>query len=397
MSVDTIIVNSIIHFPDKKFIPKKTLLIFDEINDSALARESLKLFAKDDRYDVIATGSLLGISDLKSKNIPVGSDSYLEIKPLDFIEFLLASGIKEETINYIYNSIIKNEELSESYINILHSYFLRYIIVGGMPEAVKKYVETQNINEVREIQQSLIKDYIHDFGTRYDDNGKREIDPILYIRISIAFDSIPDQLAKENKKFKYSIIKSGGRSSEFSDALEWLKNIGLIIKAYNLRAIESPLKGNSITDEFKIYMADIGLLIARYPTSIVEQIINDDLSAYKGAIYEAICADILYKSNYELYYYSDSLKHLENDFSIESAKGIDVFEVKANNGKMASAKMLYEGKTAYKVHKIYKLIKKSYGKGEYFDSFPHFLLPFFLNKLKENEKEKLILNALPKI
>lgn len=397
LSVDSIIENSIVHFPNKRFVPNKTLLIFDEINDCALARESLKIFAKDSRYDVIATGSLLGISDLKAKNIPAGYDSYIEVKPLDFIEFLLACGIKEETIELVYNYVEKNEELSESYINILHSYFIRYILVGGMPEVVKKYIETQNINEVRDEQQSLLKDYMHDFGTRYNEKGERYIDSTLLIRISRAFDSIPDQLAKENKKFKYSVIKDGGRSSEFSDALEWLKKIGLIVKANNLRVIESPLKGNSITEEFKVYLSDIGLLMAKYPITIVEQVLNDDLGAYKGAIYEAICADILYKSNYDLYYFADSIKHLENDFLIETTNGIDVFEVKANNGKMASAKMLYENRAQYKIHKIYKLIKKGYGKGDYFESFPHFLLPFFLNNIKEIDEKKLILNELPKI
>ncbi len=373
------------------------ITVFDEINDSRLARESLKIFAIDKRFDVIATGSLLGISDLKAKNIPVGYDSYLTIKPLSYIEFLLANGIKKETIDLIYTSIKDNTELSESYINVLHSYLIRYILVGGMPEAVKKYIETKDINEVRSIQNSLLKDYIHDFGTRYDENGERYIDPILLIRISRAFESIPDQLAKENKKFKYSVIKNGGRSSEFSDALEWLKNVGLIVKANNLRVIESPLKGNSITEEFKIYLSDIGLLIANYPLSIVEQIINDDLGAYKGAIYEALCADMLYKENYDLYYFSDSLNHLENDFLIDTSNGIDIFEVKANNGKMASAKKIYDNKSINGVNKIFKLIKKGYGKGNFYESFPHFLFSFYLDYLNKIEKEKLKLDDLPNI
>lgn len=397
-SVDIIINNSIVYFHDKVFEPKKTLLIFDEINDSPAARESLKLFSLDGRYDVIATGSLLGISDLTTKLIPTGYDEYLTLKPLSFIEFLYASGISNEAMKIIKNSFERNQLLNDNYLNVLYSHFLRYIIVGGMPAAVIKYLETQNLVEVRKIQTDLLKDYIADFGLRYKDDGSKVLDATLLVRISRAFNSIPDQLAKENKKFRYSMISHGGRSSEFSDALEWLEKIGLIVRAYNVRNIESPLQGNVITEEFKVFLSDIGLLTASYPITLIQEVLSGELGAYKGAIYEAVCADMLYKSDFNLFYYADSINHLENDFLIESSEGIEVIEIKATNGKMLSAKKLALGQTPYKIHKVYKLIKTGYGIGDFYESFPHFLLPFFLNDIKKKIETNLVkLEELPKI
>lgn len=398
ISVDAFIQNSSIYFPKHKFIPKKTLLIFDEINDSAIARESLKLFGLDGRFDVVATGSLLGISDLASKHIPVGYDEYLTIKPLNFIEFLIACGISNDALEHIQKSVNMNEQLNDSYLNVLYSHFIRYIIVGGMPKALLKYLETNNLLEVREVQTNLLRDYIADFGLRYKEDGSKFLDSILLVRISRVFNSIPDQLAKENKKFKYSVITPGGRSSEFSDALEWLEKMGLIIRAHNLRAIETPLKGNSITEEFKVFFSDIGLLIASYPITLTQEILSGELGAYKGAIYEAICADMFSKSDYELYYFSDSLNHLENDFLIETINGIDVIEAKATNGKMVSAKKLALGETPYKIHKVYKLMKEDYGVGSFYESFPYYLLPFFLKHVTFEIEDKLKnLDDLPKI
>ena len=392
ISVDNFINNSVVYFPNKTFVPKKTLLIFDEINDSSVARESLKLFGLDGRYDVVATGSLLGVSDLISKHIPAGYDEYLTLKPLDFIEFLVACGISKEAMDSIQSAVDDGIRLSETYLKVLYSHFLRYIIVGGMPSAVIKYLETSNLIDVRKVQTDLIKDYIADFGTRYKEDGSRFLDAKLLVRISRAFDSIPDQLAKENKKFKYTAIEPGGRSSEFSDALNWLEKIGLIVRSHNVRAIESPLEGNSITDEFKVFLSDIGLLIASYPITLTNELISGELGSYKGAIYEAVCADMISKQDISLFYYADSMRHLENDFLIESADGIEVIETKATNGKMASAKKLASDNSPYKIHKVYKLIKEGYGEGSYFESFPHYLLPFFLRNIKDK-----IENALTKL
>lgn len=398
ISVDSFISNSIVYFNNQRIIPKKTLLIFDEINDSAVARESLKLFSLDGRYDVVATGSLLGISDLSIKHIPSGYDEYLTLKPLNFIEFIQAQNISDLAFETIRSSINNKTELNDVYLNILYSHFLRYIIVGGMPSCVIKYIETNNLLEVRQVQDNLIKDYIADFGIKYREDGTRLLDATLLIRISRAFSSIPDQLAKENKKFKYSVIEHGGRSSEFSDALQWLEKTGLIVRSYNLRAIESPLKGNAISEEFKVFLTDIGLLVSLFPISLTNDLLSGELGAYKGAIYEAIVADMLYKGNKDLYYYSDTKKHLENDFIVELNDGIDVLETKANNGRIISAKKLAMNETSFRIHKVYKLIKNGYGKGEFFESFPHYLLPFFLeNQNKKIESKLSILDEIPTI
>ena len=397
MSVDTIIEGARLHFPNMDFNPGKTLLIFDEINDSPLARESLKIFAQDERYDIISTGSLLGLSNFNSRNNPVGYTNHLTLKALDFEEFLWANGISNQSIQKIEQEFNETNIISENTMNVLYSYFIRYIVIGGMPAVLSKFLENNDVIAARQVANDLIKDYISDFGKRYNNQNQLIIDPTLYIRIMRAFDSIPDQLAKENKKFKYSEIKKGGRSSEFSDALEWLEKTGLIVRSFNLRALDLPLHGNQISEEFKVFFADIGLLLSIYPLSVTQDIFNNNLGVYKGAIFEAVCADMFYKANYNLYYYADSLRHIENDFVIESIDGIDIIECKATNGKMPSAKKLAFDNSNKNLHKIYKLIPKGTGHGEYYESFPHFMLPFFLKRITYMTGSNLVLNVLPKL
>jgi Holliday junction resolvase-like predicted endonuclease len=266
-----------------------------------------------------------------------------------------------------------------------------------MPEAVVAFLNSKDLLEARNVQIRLLKDYEDDFGKKTDRNGVTIIDPTLLIRTQRAYRSISDQLAKENKKFKYSCVQGGGRSSEFSDALAWMEKTGLIVMAHNLRAIESPLSGNSISEEFKVYPTDIGLLTASYPLTLTQGILNGDLGAYKGAVYEALAADMQYKAGLSLYYYSDTKRHQENDFLIEEKDGISVVESKAKNGKMASAKALAEGKTPYKILRVYKLISGNFGKGSFYFSLPQYAFPFLLETISGRLRKGLVLPPLPKI
>ena len=400
ITVDTIIQRTRVRYPDDRIEPGKTLLIFDEINDCPEARESLKLFVPGCGYDVIATGSLLGLSDFKVKNIPAGYDAYLTLKPLDFEEFLIASGVSERTIDLIYESLRNQTKIDNSILDALHAYFLRYVVVGGIPRAVIKYLETNDLVESREVLTNLLKDYVSDFGTRYKDDGAKVIDAKLFVKTSMLFASIHTQLAKDkSKKFKYKDIEGGGRSGEFSEAIAWLEKTGLIVRCFNTSAVETPLEGNATPDKFKIYFPDIGLLVASYPVTLLSEILSGNLGAYKGAIYESIAAEALYKAEVPLYYHEDTLKHLENDFLVETKDGIDVYEVKSSNGKLASAKALLESDSPYKhqIHGIYKLIDARYGKGDFYETMPRFLLGFKMAVEEERLLSSLKLPPLPKI
>lgn len=400
MSVDSIIAASRLRFPESSFEKGDTCLIFDEVGDCPLARESFKVFGSSSGYDIIATGSLLGIAGVNSmgkKDTPVGYEEYLDMTSLDFEEFLWASGVSEGAIAEVKNALKGFSPVSPTLHSVLSSYLLRYIVVGGMPEAVVSFLNGQNVLEARKVQTRLLHDYEDDFGKKVDKNGNTIIDPVLLIRTQRAYRSIPDQLAKENKKFKYSAVQGGGRSSEFSDALAWLGKAGLISEANNLRAIESPLEGNKVSEEFKVYPSDIGLLVASYPLSTTQDILNGDLGAYKGAIYEGFAAEMLYKASFPLYYYSDTKRHQENDFVLEERSGISIVESKAVNGKMASARALSEGKTPYHIYRVYKLISGNFGKGSFFWTLPQYAFPFLLSSIQNELEEDLVLSPLPKI
>lgn len=400
ISVDLIIQRAKAYFIHHKIEPHKTLLIFDEINDCPEARESLKLFTFEHGYDVIATGSLLGLSDFKVKNIPAGYDDYLTMKAMDFEEFLLASKVSNNTIQLIYDSIKTKTHIDDAILNILHSYFIRYIIVGGMPKAVVTYLETNDLMESRSVLTNLLKDYLNDFGTKYKEDGTRVIDERLFIKTSKLFSSIHLQLAKEgSKKFRYKDVEGGGRSDDFSTAITWLEKTGMIVRCFNVSAIETPLSGNYYDDRFKIYFPDIGMLVASYPATLTSEILNGNLGAYKGAIYESIAADMFYKAGIPLFYYENTLKHQEVDFLVENKEGIDIYEVKATNGKMAFSKAIAKSNNPYahQIKTIYKLIDKRYGQGDFFSIYPRFLLGFKMNVEADEIAKSLKVEPLPKI
>lgn len=193
------------------------------------------------------------------------------------------------------------------------------------------------------------------------------------------------------------MIEGGGRSSEFSDAIAWLEKADIVTLSHNLRAIESPLEGNAISEEFKVYPTDIGLLLSFYPVSIMQQVLSGDLGAYKGMIYEGFVADAFYKEHLPLYYYSDTKKHFENDFLLEGKDGISIIESKATNGKMASARALMSEDSPYKVKRVYKVAAGDFGHGSFYESVPQYSLPFLLRVINEEMNEPILLTPLSSI
>lgn len=399
LDVDSIIRNSLPFFPDKEFIPNKTILIFEEIGDCPLARTSFKSFALDKRYAVIATGSLLGVLNYRRKqkiDIPTGYEEIIQMTSMDFEEFLWANGLSEKHIETLRKYSEKAEEISSSLADYYKEMIKRYIVVGGMPESVKLFLQTNNYIKSREYLEGLIRDYRGDFGRFINDNNEEEIDYKLQVALNRIFDSIPAQLARETdtQKFKYSEIKKGGRAVEFEETFEWLEKVGLVLRCFNLKAIEKPLEANIDKTYFKAFIADIGLLMAMYPLSTSLEFLQENLDSRKGAIYENLLATMINKSGLPLYYFSNGTDHLEIDFILENEKGIILVEEKSTNGKMAASRAIMEGRTKYKAEKCYKIIKENFGKGDFYTSIPHYAIAFLLSKIKENLEKGIQLNPL---
>lgn len=394
LDVDTIIRNSSPYFPDANFVPNKTVLIFEEIGDCPLARTSLKSFAIDKRYDVIATGSLLGVLNYKRNkkiDVPTGYEKIIHMTSLDFEEFLWANGVKEENIDFLKECINKKEEIPEPLMNFYREMIKRYIVIGGMPDSVKAFLKTNNYLKSREILEGLLRDYRSDFGRFVNDKNEEMIDYKLQTKLNQTFDSIPSQLARDNEtyKFKYSEIKRGGRSGEFEEPFEWLEKAGLVLRCFNVNAIDSPLESNSDKTYFKAFISDIGLLMAMYPLSTSIELLSNELGSRKGAIYENLLSTMINKVGLPLYYFSRPSDHLEIDFLLETSKGIILLEEKSTNGKMAASRAVMEGKTNYKAVQCYKISQNNFGVGAFFINIPQYYAPFLLDDISKELKNEV--------
>ncbi len=355
IDVDTIILNLSALIPNSRFITGKTCIILDEIQECREARTALKSFKMDGRFDVIATGSLLGVRGYgKSKknenegqdSIPVGYETVVEMYPLDFEEFLWANGINEKVIDAV-KACFENETVVPDGIHkVMMELLYRYVIVGGLPEVVNTFLDTRNIELTYRVQRNLIAEYEEDM-IKYADNTDKS-------RIRECFESIPKQLAKENKKFQYSMVRKGGRSSQYIGSIQWLEDAGLVRRCYNTQITELPLEGNSIKDCFKLYTTDIGILIAMLDYGAQADILKGNLLGYKGAIFENLMADFLCKSEQKLYYFQKD-SGLELDFLVRYKGECVVLEIKAKSGKTKSLKTVLNKKSVYHVNNAIKL------------------------------------------
>ncbi len=337
--VDTVIINLSALIPDAEFIPGETCIILDEIQDCPDARTALKSFKEDGRFDVIATGSLLGVKGYGEKNsVPVGYETVVNMYPLDFEEFLWANGISDRIIDVVRESLEKESPVPEGVHRALSELLLRYIIVGGLPAVVNKFLETKNIGQVYRLQRELLGEYEDDMVKYAEDRDKP------YIRE--CFESIPRQLAKENKKFQYSLIKSGGRASAYKGSLQWMEDAGIIKRCYNTSTTELPLDGNAMEDCFKVYATDIGILMSMLDFGTQADILKGNLLGYKGAIFENLMADFLCKNGRNLYYFHKD-SGLEIDFLIRHNGECTPLEVKASNGKTKSMKTVLKNRDVY--------------------------------------------------
>lgn len=380
--VDAILLNLSTLMPEAKFIPGKTCIILDEIQDCPDARTSLKSFKTDGRFDIIATGSLLGVKGYgerarKKKNeklgknsIPVGYETIIQMYPLDFEEFLWANGIRHEAIDAVKRCYIEERLVPEGIHHAFKQLLYRYVIVGGLPACVNKFLETNHMGEVAAMYESIIDEYKDDMVKYADDADKPHIRE--------CFESIPRQLAKENKKFQYSIVKKGGRASQYAGSLQWLEDAGIIRRCYNTFTTELPLSGNANEDVFKVYPTDIGILMAMLDPGTRADVLQGNLYGYKGSIFEGIMADCLHKKGQGLYYHHKD-SGLELDFLIRQKGECVPVEVKAKTAKAKSLATAIKNKPVYHLDHAIKFGDFNVGREDYLLTLPtymEFLLEF---------------------
>ena len=358
--------------PSAVFKPGETVIILDEIQDCPEARTALKFFREDGRFDVIGTGSLLGVKGYgkQPKSIPVGSETVIEMHPLDFEEFLWANGITPQIIDKLKEYFNEEKPVPEALHEKMRQLILQYTVVGGMPEVVDTFVKTKQMNSVLTLQRNIVRSYEDDMVKYADDKDKS--------LIKECFQSIPKQLSKENKKFQYSVVKKGGTASKFQGSIQWIEDAGIIARCYNLDLPELPLDGNAIDDVFKVYMQDSGLFVSMLEDGTQFDILQGNLYGYKGAIFENLMADIFTKMGRKLYYYHKD-SGLEIDFVIRYKGGATLIEVKATTGNTKSTKTILFHPEKYHVAGAIKLGDYNVGRNEKMLTIPIYM-GFLLNE-----------------
>ena len=329
------------------FEPGKTILVLDEIQECPDARTALKFFHLDGRYDVIGTGSLLGVRGYgkEPKSIPVGYETTIDMSPLDFEEFLWANGISEVVIDSLQKNISGVTPVPEALHKKMRQLLLQYTVVGGMPDVVQTFVDTKRLDEVLNMQRDIVRSYEDDM-IKYANQKDKSC-------ILECFQSIPKQLSKENKKFQYSVVKKGSTASKYAGSLQWIEDAGIISRCYNLSATELPLDGNAQDDVFKVYMRDCGLFISMLEDGTQFDVLQGNLARYKGAIFENLIADMFTKMGRKLYYFHKN-SGLEVDFVIRYKGECTLVEVKASSGNTKSTKTILAHPEKYHVNSAIK-------------------------------------------
>ncbi len=366
--VDNIIHNLSFMRPDLQFIPNNTLIFFDEIQEYMDATTSLKFFSIDGNYDVICSGSSLGVKYKNVSSVSVGYKEDLEMFSLDFEEFLWANGYSDEQINtLLIDNILKLKPYSSLILNQMNKLFMDYIIVGGMPAIVNHYIETKTFSNLLDMQKQLLKDYDDDIG-KYA-NGLESS------RIRNMFRHIAPQLGKDNHKFQITKLGHGARSYQYKGCEEWLSDAGVINTCYCLNQLELPLKGNENQENYRIYFSDTSLLLASLDDESQNDLrLNKNLNVYKGALYENFCAEALRKQGYELHYYRSEDSRTELDFLLRIKDNIVPIEVKAGKSKARSLSAVINDDSIPSIQYGIKYSMNNIGAENHIITLPYFTL-----------------------
>lgn len=351
--VDTMVMAMRFRFPDKKIIPGKTLIFLDEIQECQEAITSLKFWAIDNRYDVIASGSLLGIDYNRASSYPVGYVDYLKMYGLDFEEFLWGIGISEDLIEVIRNYYQTKTTIPDSINSQMMKYFREYIAIGGMPEAVQKYIDTKDFREVDKVQRNLLQGYLYDIA--------HYASAELKVKAEKCYLSLSKQLLdKENRKFMYKEVEHGGRAQKFFSSIEWLLRADIMHISKLVTDLKFDLDDYARDDFFRAYTTDMSLLMAMKDFSLKQHIVENSLTgSTKGGIYECAIADILYKKAYQLYFYKNDSTKRELDMIIQKDGNVLPIEVKSGNTRASSLQSVLKAKQS--IPYAYKLIDGNIG------------------------------------
>lgn len=364
-SSDAVVKNISMLEPSKKFVKGSTLIFFDELQEFPEIATALKFFALDGSYDVICSGSLLGIHYNRIESNSVGyKEDYLMFS-LDFEEFLWAKGYSKDIVDTMLENMNNQIPFGLLFLEQMHSLFLDYCLLGGMPAVIKGYIEKNTFEGTLKLQRQLLSDYQEDI--------RKYAEGMDQTRILNVFKHIPVQLAKENKKFQISKVAHGARFRDYRGCVEWLSDTGIINICYCLNFPELPLNGNYDEDKFKLYFADTGLLIACLDEEAQDDLrINKNLGTYKGALYENIVGEALVKSGCNLYYYRREDSTLEQDFFLRSKNALVPLEVKADNGKAKSLNTLITSDKYEDITYGIKLTHGNIGFSNNVYTFPYF-------------------------
>ncbi len=362
------------YIPNLKIIPFKTLLFLDEIQVCAEARTAVKFLVEDGSVDVISSGSLLGLSYLEDddKNVteptslPVGYEEQITMYSLDFEEFLWAKGYNDDAIAYLKDFYISNKEVSKELNDKYLELFREFMIVGGMPEVVQTFIDTNNFQEASKIQGKILADYQDDISKHAKGQEK--------IKVRQCYDSIPKQLAKEYKKFQYSVVEKGKTSKKYGGSIKWLCDSSLVNKCSNVNEAYIPLLAYEMDDQFKLYLNDTGLLLYLYGPETKLAILNNTLKGNaKGGIYENIISESLLKRGYKLYYYKTQNSSMEIEFVIEKNGEVIPIEVKAGNDSTPSLNSFIN---KYHPKVSYKFVNGNVGFLDGKKTLPHYMVMF---------------------
>ena len=377
-SVDKIISNISLINNNFEFIPGETLIFFDEMQDCINCATSLKAFNIDKRYDVICSGSMMGINYKEIESNSVGNKQDYTMHSMDFEEFLWAKGYKQSQIDDLYECMKECKPLSEIQYNVMMDNFKDYMILGGMPAIVARYIENKNFSGILNMQEQILRDYEEDIAKYAEGFDKA--------RILNAYRKVATFLGNENKKFQISKITDGARNREYRGVSDWLSDAGIINISYCMERCELPLKGNYNPENYRLYFADTGLLIASLDEEAQDDLRkNQNFNTYKGAIYENIVGDMLVKEGYKLYFYKNEKGTLEMDFFIRDKDSLIPIEVKANDNSTPSLNNLIDSDNYKDIKYGIKLCNKNIGFNGKIYTFPYFLTFLLKRYIKEKE------------
>lgn len=366
--------------PTLRFVPKKTLIFFDEIQEFPDIATSFKSFKMDGRYDIVSSGSMLGIHYKQIASLPVGYKTDYDLSSLDFEEFLWACGYDEEFVEEIFSHIVERSPFDEMTLDIMERRFLDYCALGGMPEILRNYFERGTFEGSSSLQRELF--------LAYRDDVRKYAGGVDQTRILNVLDHVAQQLAKENKKFQISKVAKDARFRDYRGCVDWLKDAGVVNICHAMSFPELPIGGNQSEDKFKIYLADSGLLLGQLDDESQRDFrANRNLGTYKGGLFENIVGEALAKSGAPLVYYKREDSTLEMDFLLRDAEHLVPVEVKAGSARAKSIRTMIESDHYPDICWGIKLVRGNVGFDNGILTLPHWSAFLLKRMLSERQIE----------